>query len=146
MTKKIFKLIIATAIIFSFKGCTKILPIERTGYANQYEVSAEGDTGFVPLQGVYLKAQNAAKEKCKSLDSNYHQISKELIPTAFAVFPRATIIFECNNNLIETKQKIMIINNKSLSDKLKTIEKLYKDKLISTEEYHKKRDSLLNEF
>jgi len=122
------------------------MPIERTGYANQYEVSVEGDSGFVPLQGIYLKAQKAAKDKCKSLNSNYHQIKKELIPQAFAVFPKATIIFECNNNLVDTKQKVIILDNKSLSDKLKTIEKLYKDKLISTEEYHKKRDSLLNEF
>ena len=127
-------------------GCTSVRPVVATGYANQYTVEAEGATGFVPLNAVYLNAQEKAKAKCKELGQNYHQVSKELISTSFGVFPMATIIFECNNNLIDTKQKILLIDGKSLADKLKTIENLYNEKIITKEEYLKKRSKMLNEY
>lgn len=133
-------------MIIGLAGCTTVQPVVATGYSNQYTVEAEGASGFVPLNAVYLNAQEKAKAKCNELGQNYHQVSKELVATSFGVWPMARIIFECNNNLIDTKQKILLIDSKSLAEKLKTIENLYNEKIITKKEYLKKRNNILNEF
>ena len=141
--------IVITALLLGIilTGCgKKVEVLEPTGYANQYRISVVGDSGYVPLQSVYLKAEKEARAKCKQLGKNYHFVNKSLIPTAFAVFPQADIIFECNSNLIATEQKVIMLNKDNIAEKLKTIEKLYKEKLITKEEYLNKRNDVLNEF
>ena len=142
------KIILSSIIVATlFTGCgQKVVGLNPTGYANQYEIEVEGNTGFSQPQAIYLKAVEEAKKKCKELGKNYHKINHEYISAGFAVWPKVTLKFECNNNLIPTEQKMLIIDSNKLSDKIEQLNKLYKSNLITKEEYDKKRNELLDEF
>lgn len=140
-----FNFIAFTLLILT--GCgQKVVGLNPTGYANQYEIEVEGNTGFSQPQAIKMKAVEEAKNKCKELGKNYHKISEEFIPAGFAIWPKATLKFECNNNLIPTEQKILIMDSNSLSKKIEELDKLYNSKLITKEEYDKKRNELLDNF
>ncbi len=140
------KLLMVLILIF-ITGCgQKVKSLTSTGYANQYEIEVEGNTGFSQPQAIYLKAVEEAKKKCKSMNKNYHPISKDFIPAGFAIWPKWIVRFECNNNLIPTEQKIIVLDSDNLSKKIEELNKLYKSKLITKDEYDKKRNELLDKF
>jgi hypothetical protein len=144
---KIIKILLMGIIIIFLSGCgQKVISLTPTGYANQYEIVVEGDTGFTISQHIIMKAVNEAKKKCKNMGKHYHKISLEYLPAGFLFWPKATLIFECNNNLIPTRQKILILDNNKLEQKIKEINDLYKKGLISKKEYNKKRNELLDNF
>lgn len=141
------KILLLLPISILFVGCgQKVLSMNPTGYANQYEVVVEGNTGYTPMGKILLAAEEKAREKCKSLNTNYHKISVDKIYAAPFVWPRVTLKFECNNNLIPTEQKILILDKDDLEKKLNKIQDLYNKGLISKEEYDKKRNELLDNF
>lgn len=135
------------SIAFLLSGCgQKVTSLQATGYANQYEIEVEGHTGFSQPQAIYMKAVEEAKKKCNSMGKNYHKISSEYIVAGFAIWPKSILQFECNNNLIPTQQKVLILDNNQLSKKIEEINDLYNKGLITKEEYDKKRNELLNNF
>jgi len=117
-----------------------------------YTLSKHGSTGFTSLGKLRKKAYEAAKEYAKQNNATAEVISVNETKAGFAVWPQVDLQFRLVKNSKEEKSgdKNSDLQPKhNDSDKLERLEKIgqmYKDSVLTKEEFEAEKKKILSEY
>lgn len=131
-----------------YRGETTIIRTDTSG-ATQYRAFSQGGTGFVSISAVRSDAENRADEFCKQENRVARTLSEQMStpPYVLGNFPKMEIIFICVEEPSTTTATGASSTDKpSAADKLKELESMHKQGLITNAEYQQKRKQILDGF
>lgn len=131
-----------------YKGETTIIRTDTSG-ATQYRAFSQGGTGFVSISAVRSDAENRADEFCKQENKVARTLSEQMStpPYVLGNFPKMEIIFICVEKPSTTTATGTGSTDKpSATDKLKELDSMHKQGLITDAEYQQKKKQILDGF
>jgi hypothetical protein len=109
----------------------------------RYRIFHQASTGFVPLTAIRSSAEKRAMEFC-SKENKTLKILEEKSATAssgWPSWPRIEYIFVCLNKQIDSSSEQDVLSNK-----LRTLKKLFDDGTITKEEFETQKYKILQRF
>jgi len=158
---------VVTTLSFALSGCGSSAPIQRvsdsqsnfgsvykgettiirtdTSRATQYRAFSQGGTGFVSISAVRSDAESRANEFCKQENRVARTLSEQMStpPYVLGNFPKMEIIFICVEKPDTTTEKNPG-DKPSATDKLKELNSIHEQGLITDAEYQQKRKQILD--
>ena len=129
-----------------YKGETTIIRTDTSG-ATQYRAFSQGGTGFVSISAVRSDAENRADEFCKQENKVARTLSEQMStpPYVLGNFPKMEIIFICIEKPNAATTTGTGSNGKpSATDKLRELNSMHEQGLITDAEYQQKRKQLID--
>lgn len=129
-----------------FKGETTVIRTDKSG-ATQYRVFSQGGSGFVPISAERSDDEQRANEFCKQENKIAMTLSEQMStpPYILGNFPKMEIIFICveNSNSASNTATVSSPGKQSAIDKLKELDSMHKQGLITDSEYASKKQDIL---